>query len=137
MTTPDPIPDLNATIVHAVQARIQAEVLKALSGDDVFGALVASALQQQVEIPDGTAYGKKRVPYMEHVIATAVRDSTRLAVEAVIAEDQERIKTLVKKALRSKLDSISEGFVDQLVESTKSKYGWNIKVDLKFPGDRD
>ena len=29
--TADPIPDLNATIVHAVQARIQAEVLKALS----------------------------------------------------------------------------------------------------------
>lgn len=32
MSTPDPVPDLNATIVSAVNARVEAEMMKALSG---------------------------------------------------------------------------------------------------------
>lgn len=130
----DPVPDLNQTIATAVQARVEAEVLKALSGDEMFASLVAASMNALVEVPDG-AYSKKRITFMEHVLQKTIQKATQAAVQAVVDEQQDRLKEMVRKGLCSKIDAIATTLVDKVVENSKSPYGWDIKVDVKFPRD--
>lgn len=124
--------DLNATIVNAVNARVEAHVLKALSGDEVIGGLVTAALQRQVEVPSSTGYGKERVPFMSHVIEQAIRNATKTAVEGFIAGEQEMIQNEVRKHLRKAAPEFAEKMVGQLVKTASSGYG--IQVSLRTGG---
>lgn len=128
-------PNLDTIIAQAVEAKISAAVLQALSGDEVMGRYVTSALQQIVEIPEYPgSYSKKKVPFLDHIIRTAMRNAVNEAVRELLAGETENIKTQVAKALRSHASTIAEQFVAQLTDRTiKNTYG--LEVNLRFPNE--
>lgn len=126
-------PNLDTIIAQAVEAKISAAVIQALSGDEVLGRYVTAALQQPVEINDGS-YNKKKVPFLDHVIRTAMRKAVNAAVVELLEGEVENIKTQVAKQLRASSNTIAEQFVAQLADKTiKNAYG--LSVTLKFPNE--
>ena len=121
--------DLNATIVNAVNARVEAHVLAALAGDEVIGKMITAALQRQVEVPKADGYGKDRKPFMSHVIEQAIRQATENAVKQYIADEQETLVNEVRKHLRKAAPEFAETMVGQLVKTASSGYG--IQVSLR------
>lgn len=130
MNAADPTPDLNAVIAGAVQARVEAQVLAALSDSETFHALVTAAMQQQVEVPDGTSYGKKRVPFLMHTVQRAIQDHTKAAIAEGIAEHTDAIKAEVAKALRKSIGVIADTLVDGFVANASGRYP-SITVEFK------
>jgi hypothetical protein len=128
-TQPDPTPDLNDIIAGAVNARIEAAVLASLSDSETFNALVISALQQQIEVPDGTSYGKKRVTYMAHTLQSAIRDRTRALIAEEIEGQAEAIRTEVRKALRKSVGVLADSLVDGFVANASGRHP-SIKVEF-------
>lgn len=126
---PDPTPDLNDVIASAVSARVEAQVLAALSDSDTFNVMVMAALQQPVEIPDGTSYGKKRVPYLNNVLQTAIRERTKAVVAESVEEHAEAIKVEVRKALRKSIGVMADSLVDGFVAGASGRYP-SIKVEF-------
>lgn len=124
--------DLNSTIASAVNARIEAEVVAALSGDEVIGRYVAGALRQPVGRQE---YGRKQLTYLETVVREAIQGATKAAVKRVIDEEQEKIEEEVRKALRRGLNTIAETIVEGLVQKAAGTYG--IRVELTLPGNND
>lgn len=125
----DPTPDLNDVIAAAVNARVEAAVLASLSDSETFNALVVAALQQQIEVPDGTSYGKKRVTYIGHTLQTAIRTRTKELIAEEIEGQAEAIRTEVRKALRKSVGVLADSLVDGFVASTAGRHP-SIKVEF-------
>jgi hypothetical protein len=126
----DPTPDLNAVITSAVQARIEAEVLAALSGDETFGKFVLAALNQQVEVPKpgGSSYDKLRVPWLQAVLSNSIQDATRQAIRKVLEVEAPKLEEAVTAELRKNIKQIAQGLVGAMTESAKSDYSFKIEV---------
>jgi hypothetical protein len=122
--------DLNQVIVSAVQARIEAEVAAALSGDEVIGKYVAAALNQPIEV-GRDSYNRRRTTYLRETIDTAVREATKAAVTQVIAEEREAIERAVRAELRDRVDGLAVQLVNSAVESVEKPYG--LSVQLEYP----
>ncbi len=129
---PEPTDSLDQTIQHAVMARIEAEVAKAMMGDDAMATFITAALQQPVET-DRYNRGHKQ-PYIKTVLAKAIRDATSDAVAKMLQEEQERFEDEIRKALRREAPSIASAMVESLVETAQSAYG--IKISLDTEGGR-
>ena len=132
---PDPTQDLNATIASAVNARIEAEVMKALSGDETISHFVAAAMQQPVELTKN--YRTEKVPFLRHVLTKAIQQATEQAVKKLIVEEVESIEAEVRKALRRDLATIASTLTKSLVDAAGTTYGVSVDLSLKMPqGDR-
>ena len=125
--------DLNTIIVSAVNARVESAVAAALAGDEVMGRYITAALQRQVEVPSANGYGKDRVPFMSHIVESAVRDATKAAVSKFISEQHEVFETEVRKHLRKAAPEFAQKMVGQLVETASQNYG--IQVSLRTGRD--
>lgn len=124
--------DLNQIITAAVQTRIEAQIASAFTNDGTFETFVIAALQQQIEIPDGTGYGKKRVPFLNHLIQSAVRDAAKLAVQKYMTAHTEELARAVERELSKRTDDIARQMVGRLSEKANDTYGMN--VTLRWPG---
>lgn len=122
-------PDLNTTIASAVQARVEASVLAALSSDDTFGRLVTSAMMEPVDVKQG--YRTVQVPYIHHVIDSALRKAVRNAVDKFIAEEQEMLEAAAATALRKDAKTIAGALVGSLANTATHAYGLTMDIDLK------
>ncbi|MBF6416920.1 hypothetical protein [Nocardia cyriacigeorgica] len=129
MTTPVSA-DLNQVIVAAVQARIEAEVAAALSGDEVIGKYVAAALNQPIEV-GRNSWDRRQTTFLRNVIDEALRAATKNAVQQAIAEEREAIERAVRAELRDRVDALAVQLVGSAVESVENPYG--IKVELQYP----
>lgn len=125
--------DLNQTIAAAVNARIEAEVMKALSGDETIGRFVTSALRQTVEVKNSRSYQTEQVPFLTVVLRDAIQKATKAAVQTVIAEDIGLIEDEVRKALRRDIRRISETLASSLADAAAKTYGVDVHLDLKMP----
>lgn len=123
--------DLNATIANAVNARIEAEVIKALSGDEVLGAYVAAALAEPVA---RDSYGRNKPTRLQTAITDAISNATKDAIREVIAEDMPRLKEEVRKCFRRDADKLAQSVVDGLAGSLATSYG--VSVTMTLPWDR-
>ena len=132
MSNTEPENSIDATITAAVNARVEAEVARALSGDEVLGRYVTAALQQTVEVNTGD-YRKQKVPFLSKVLHDAIQAATKRAVAAWLedADERARLETAVVTALRSSRDEIASNLVDQVVAAADKPYG--VTVELKFP----
>lgn len=129
MTTPASA-DLNQVIASAVQARIEAEVAAALSGDEVIGKYVAAALNQPIEV-GRNSWDRRKTTFLRNVIDEALRAATKNAVQQAIAEEREAIERAVRTELRDRVDALAVQLVGSAVESVENPYG--IKVELQYP----
>ena len=125
--------DLNATIANAVNARIEAAVTAALSGDEVLGQYVAAALNQPITIDRD--YRKIKTTYQQHTIRSSIQEATKNAITRVLVEDQELIEDEVRKALRRNLAAIASGIAGSLADHAKKGYG--VQVTVRLPKEPD
>jgi hypothetical protein len=123
--------DLNQVIVSAVQARIEAEVAAALSGDEMIGKYVAAALNQPIEVGRDSYSRGRRTTYLRETIDTAMREATKAVVTQVIAEEREAIERAVRAELRDRVDGLAVQLVNSAVESVEKPYG--LSVTLQYP----
>ena len=123
--------DLNATIASAVNARIEAEVMAALSGDEIIGRFVTAALQQKV---GDQRYGKQQRTFLAAALETATKDATKGAVGRLIEEERPLIEDEIRKALRRNVKTMADSIVGNLADKASSAYG--VSVELRLPGER-
>lgn len=131
--TADPIPDINATIQAAVNARIEAEVFAALAGDETIGTYVAAALRQNIAVKDPDRYTTRNVPFLNHVLREAIQEATKEATRKLIAEELPTIETEVRKALRRAVPEIASTLATQLATAATKPYGVSVDLTLKMP----
>jgi 2-phospho-L-lactate guanylyltransferase (CobY/MobA/RfbA family) len=124
--------DLNATIANAVNARIEAEVIKALSGDEVLGRYVAAALAEPVA---RDTYGRNKPTRLQTAITDAISNATKAAIIAVVEEDMPRLKDEVRKCFRRDADKLAQSVADGLAGSLAKGYG--VSITMKLPWERD
>lgn len=122
--------DLNQTITAAVNARIEAEVMKALSGDDTIGRFVTAALQQPVEVKDGRTYRTERVPFLTLTLRQAIQEATKAAVVRLVAEETPKIEDEIRKALRRDIPGIAAGLTEGVTKTVQRGYGINVDVAI-------
>lgn len=130
---PEPEMSIDATIANAVNARIEAELMRALSGDEVIGRYVSAALQQQVEVASGRGYGKDKVVFLNHTIKTTLQRVTKAAIEKVIAEEAELIEDVVRKEIKRTAGDLAKAFTAALTDTTNRA----VRLDIKLvtPGN--
>jgi hypothetical protein len=124
--------DLNQTIAAAVNARIEAEVMKALSGDEVLGAYVVAALSAPA---GGDPYARKKQTVLQKAISDAVTGATKTAILKVVEEDIGRLEDEVRKCFRRDADKLAKSVVDGLAGQLGKGFG--IQVSLNLPWTRD
>lgn len=128
----DPIPDINATITSAVNARIEAEVARAFASDEFLASYVTAALQQQVEVrTDG--YSREKKPFLHHVLSESIRDATKVAVQRWLQANAAQLEEEVAKALRRSTKDIAAALAQSLLTAADKTYGVDVKIDLKMP----
>jgi D-aminopeptidase len=125
--------DLNTVIQAAVTARVESAVLEALSGDETIGRMVAAALQQVVEVKTDGGYRTAKVPFINHLIATAIRDATKAAVARVLTEEAPTIEDEVRRHIKRAAPEFAAKMVGQVVEAASKNYG--VQVTLRMPGE--
>lgn len=126
--------DLNQTITHAVQARIEAEVAKAFVSDEFLASYITAALQQQIEVKVGDySYDRKKVSFLHHTLSEAIRMATKTAVAKWLAANSEQLEAEVEKALRRETKSIASALAQSLLNAADKTYGVDVKIDLKMP----
>lgn len=133
MSTNNITTDLNATIASAVNARIEAEVAKALSGDEVIGQYVAAALNQEIEVE--RSYRKTKTTWLKHTLRKAMQDSTKAVIQRVLEEELPLIEEEVRKAVKREAGAIAEGIAKSLAE--RGGRGYGIDVKFRMPGESD
>lgn len=122
----DLLPDLNDTIVSAVQARVSAEVLKALSGDELIGQMVAAALNKPVTVRRG--YRDEQSTWVAEAVREVVTQIAREALHEAVELERPAIKKAVTDHLRGQRETIAENLVGGLAETSNSPY----RVDVNF-----
>ena len=97
----------NATLQPIIEAKIQAAILEALSGDTakMVEAIVAQSLKQKAD-----SYGNKTV--LQKTVETVIQDAAKSAIQAWIAEH----KALIHAAVLARLRGAKPGFVDALAD---------------------
>lgn len=124
-------PDLDATITAAVNARVEAAVLEALSGDQFIGQMVAKALNAEVEV--GGTYSRKKTTFMQATLNSTIQECVKVATAEAIAERKDEIKDAVRAALSDKIELIATSMADNMVEKASSPYG--IRVEMQWPSE--
>ena len=124
--------DLNATITHAVNARIEAEISKAFASDEFLAAYVRAALQQPIEVRTDS-YSREKKPFLNHVLTESIREATKVAVAKWLHQNAPFIEAEVEKALRRETKGIAAGLVESLTKVADKAYGVDVKIDLKMP----
>lgn len=122
--------NINTTIANAVNAKVEASVLAALSGDELMGRYVTAALTQQLEVNKPEGYGKHKVQFLHHVISKMIQDATRDALARMIEEERPAIEAAVREALRANITGIASGLVDGLANSQRVSYSAKVQLDL-------
>lgn len=123
--------DLDQVIASAVNARIEAEVTRALSGDEVIGKMVTAALTQPIEVKDHNGYGRRTTTYLRETLNNAMREATKAAVRKVMTEEHDAIEAAVRRELRDRIDALAVQLVDSAVKSVEKPYG--VTVNLEYP----
>lgn len=119
--------DLNATIAHAVNARIEAQVLAALADSDVMGRMVTAALQKKVTTG---AYRNDGTTYLQSLIGKAIEEKTAEVVAADLETIRPLIETQVRAALRKSVGVLADSLVEGFVQAAAGSYP-SISVTYK------
>lgn len=110
--------DLNQTITAAVQARVTADVVAALSSDEALGAMVTAALQELVSTGDWN----RREPLITSLLKKTVAEVAKATILEEIKTFEPMIRSEVKAALAKSLGVITDSLVDGFVDNVTGTY---------------
>jgi hypothetical protein len=123
--------DLNNTIMTAVTARVEAEVVKALSGHELIGRYVAAALNQQVEV--GGSFSRTKTTFLHQALRTAFQEMTKKVINELLVDERPLIEDEIRKAIRRNATKFAEAITGNIVTRAANAYG--IQVQVRLPGD--
>ena len=118
--------DLGKIVEHGVSARIEAEVLAALSGSDLMARFVTAALNEKVE---GRNYGDKET-LLNKLLRKSIQEQTKEVVSEEIARLEPVIREHVREALAKSIDVITDSLVSGFVASANGRYP-SIEVNFR------
>ena len=128
---PSPNDDINDIIASAVNARVEAAVLEAVSRDDTMRVFVAAALQQKVS---PTGYGRDETTLLNHLLKKTIEEQTRAVVAEEVAAHADAIRREVRAALKKSIGVITDSLVDGFVANASGRYP-SIKVEFRGKDD--
>ena len=118
--------DLNKTIAAAVNAKVEAGVLAALSGDDVIGRFVTAALSEPVR----DNYGRRDETFIGYTVREAIKAATKAACVRIVEQEMPSIEEAVRKELRKRIGAIAQGMAEN---AGKSMTGYGLKIEFVEP----
>lgn len=122
--------DLTDVIKSAVQARVEASVLEAMSSDGAMKAIVHAALNQTVD----TGNYREKKPLLTHLVHTTVREQAKKVVAEEIQGLEDQIRDEVRTALKKSVGVISDSLVSGFVANASGRYP---SIEVKFSGSVD
>ena len=125
------VSDLDKTITSAVEARVEAEVLRALSTGDFVGRMVTAALQQPMKDPRDSYSREGPKAWIHWLLRDTIQSAAKSAVARLVEEANAQIEGEVRKALRRNLGSIAEALTQNITESSRNGYGVKVDIQLK------
>lgn len=117
------------SVQSIIKARIQAEIITALSkdgGEVLIARLVHEALNAQVQ-QTGNTYTK--IPFIQNLVNDVVHACARDALKAWAEENKPRIAAAVQKAI-TKDKSLTMQLVNALLNTIQSSYSVKVAVNL-------
>ena len=122
--------DINQIIATAVNARVEAAVVEAMTSDGAIRTYVAAALNRPVS--DG--YRSREKTFLQHLIQGSVEEQTRAVVAEEIKGVEEAIRKEVRAALKKSIGVITDSLVDGFVANASGRYP-SIKVEFRGSDD--
>ena len=119
--------DINQIISAAVNARVEAAVLEAMTSNNTMATFVQAALSRKVTTPGG--YSRDEKPLLTHLLHTTIEEQTKVVVAEEIKKSQEVIRAEVRKALNKSIGVITDSLVDGFVANAEGRYP-SIKVQF-------
>lgn len=110
---------INDAVAATVNTKIEAEVLKALSSDDVMSTFVQAALNEKVDVD---RYSSKKTTLLNQMVGKSIQETTKAVVQEEILKAEPAIREQVRKAVAESLDVITDSLVDGFVENVKGGY---------------
>jgi len=124
-------------INDAVTAIIKAKVAEALVGGEggIIERLVSASLDKQIEVPDPERgyYAKKKIAFLDHVLAESIQNAAARAVRDIVAERFDEIKELIKQSMEPKIEKLSTAIVERFAREDD----WAMGLNLKFKTSSD
>ena len=118
--------DINQIISSAVNARVEAAVLEAMTSNNTMATFVQAALTRKVS---SSGYSRDDKPLLTHLLHTTIEEQTKVVVAEEIKKSQEVIRAEVRKALNKSIGVITDSLVDGFVASAEGRYP-SIKVQF-------
>jgi hypothetical protein len=121
------------SINETVKNLIQIEVVKGLnSAPEALEKLVKAALSSPVDPHNGstTGYGN-RVPYLDYLVGSEIRDAARRALQQVMKERAEEVEAIVRSALTG--EDIVRSFAKAVTGAVEQEW----RIEVKFAADKD
>jgi trimethylamine:corrinoid methyltransferase-like protein len=119
--------DLNKTIAAAVNAKVEAGVLAALSSDDTIGRFVSAALSERVR----DNYSSREETFIGYTVREAIKAATKSACIRLVETEMPAIEEAIRKELRKRIGQISEKMAERLAEQVT---GYGLKIEFTDPG---
>lgn len=120
--------DINDIISSAVQARVEASVMEAMSSNGAMQAIVSAALSEQVQV--GNSYGPK-VPLLTALVQGTIKEQAKQVVAEEVKSMSAEIRGEVRKALKKSVGVIADSLVDGFVASAEGRYP---SIEVNFRG---
>jgi hypothetical protein len=120
--------DLNQVIASAVQARIETEVIAALTGSEVMAEYVRAALHEPIAVRDSSSYRDRQTTFLAETLRKAYQEAAKAAVAKVLQDEAPAIEAEVAKELRRNVKAIASTLVGGVSEQAKSSYGITLKI---------
>ena len=118
--------DINQIISAAVNARVEAAVLEAMTSSNTMATFVQAALTRKVP---SSGYSRDEKPLLTHLLQTTIEEQTKAVVAEEISKNKEVIRAEVQKALSKSIGVITDSLVDGFVANAEGRYP-SIKVQF-------
>lgn len=118
--------DINQIISAAVNARVEAAVLEAMTSSNTMATFVQAALTRKVS---SSGYSRDEKPLLTHLLQTTIEEQTKAVVAEEISKNKDVIRAEVQKALSKSIGVISDSLVDGFVSNAQGSYP-SIKVQF-------
>lgn len=117
--------DINQIIASAVNARVEAAVLEAMTNDNTMRTFVQAALNQKSK----EGYGREEKTLLNRLLENAIQEQTEAVVAEEVRKSADAIRAEVRAALEQSIGVISDSLVDGFVASAESRYP---SIEVKF-----
>lgn len=118
--------DINQIIASAVNARVEAAVLEAMTNDNTMRTFVQAALNQKSR----EGYGREEKTLLNRLLENAIQEQTKAVVAEEVRKSADAIRAEVRAALEQSIGVISDSLVDGFVASAESRYP-SIEVNFR------